>query len=865
MSLAEVPRAPLAERYAAAVAQRRAAQGHSAPDETIGLDGEIRAAKTWEYLEGLGTQGLMARRREVARLARDEGIGATAPALGPRWQVDPIPLIFDQDEWAPLAEGLQQRARLLDAILTDLYGERRLLKSHLLPAELFLGHDGYLLPADGVTIPGPRQLPVAGADIARGPDGWVVMTDRTQAPAGIGYALANRRLITRVMEPLFRASRASTLRGFFDVMQHALHRAAPPGVTSPRIVLLSPGPSSETAYDQALVATLLGHPLVVADDLMVRDGAVWLRAGGRRLRVHVIQRRVDGDWMDSLELRPESRLGVPGLMAAARRGVVSVVNPIGAGVVENIGMAPYLNRVAREVLGEDLKLAAPQTWWCGDPASRSHVLTNMERLVLRPISRSNRPTLRPGWEMTAAAREQMAAQIEAEPWAWAAQELIDSSTAPVITKEGLSPRAMVLRTFRIAVDDDYVVMPGGLAKVASNEKKPVVQTERGVITKDVWVLEGAQDPVWSFLRLVPSEEGTGIATMPALTPRAAGDLYWLGRYAERAESTARLVAVADNLVDDHISRPGSAGHTALETLLDAVSQLTGVTARIDPDDRQGAVIEQLRTLLIDQDRLGTVSFAVERTTQNALSVRELLSPETVGILGSLTDRLDQERESDDLFDAQGVSSAVLQSCLALAGIFGESIVRDEIWLFVDAGRRLERAQAMVGLLRHTIAELRSPVAEAVIVEMALRVSDSLITYRRRMAAGVGSVVPAIAALELLLEDATNPRSVRYQLDRLVHHFSGDDGAPIRSAVEAARELTTDVDHDAIFTGNREGLANLLTDLDLRLRDLSRTIEREHFAPQRPSRAFAVPEREGTGQAAQRWSGDEADRPDGAAS
>ncbi|MDO5494460.1 MAG: circularly permuted type 2 ATP-grasp protein [bacterium] len=845
MSIAAASVTSLAERYAATLAARRA-EGHTALDETISPEGEIRAAGIWEHLEGLGTRGLLSRKREVARLARDEGIGATAPAIGARWQVDPIPLIFDESEWAPLAEGLQQRARLLDAILTDLYGERRLLRDHLLPAELFLGHDGYLLPADSVTIPGPRQLPVAGADLARGPDGWVVITDRTQAPAGIGYALANRRLVTRVMEPLFLSSRASRLRGFFDVLQHALHRAAPAGVTSPRIVLLSPGPSSDTAYDQALVATLLGHPLVVADDLVVRDGAVWLRTGGRRHRVHVIQRRVDGDWMDSLDLRPDSRLGVPGLMAAARRGAVSVVNPIGSGVVENIGMAPYLERVAREVLGEDLRLAAPQTWWCGERAARSHVLANMQDLVIRPTSRTNRPTSRPGWEMTAAEREEMAAQIEAEPWAWAAQELVDSSTTPVITKEGLSPRAMVLRTFRIAIDDDYVVMPGGLARVASSENESVVLSARGVLTKDVWVLEGAQAPVWSSLRLVPSEEGSDIA-MPSLTPRAAGDLYWLGRYGERAESTARLVAVADNLVDDHISRPGSAGHQAMEILLEALTQITGISARLDPEDRQGAVIEQLRTLLLEGDRLGTVAFAAEQTAENALAVRELLSRETIGILGALTDRLANERESEDLFDAQGVATSVLQACLALAGIFGESIVRDEIWLFVDAGRRLERAQAIIGLLRHTIAERRSPVAEAVIVEMALRVSDSLITYRRRMAAGVGSVVPAIAAIELLLEDPTNPRSLRFQLDRLLLTFSGDDGATIRRAVAAARDLTTDLDHETLFAGNREGLAGLLADLDARLRDLSQAIEQEYFAPQRPSRAFAVPEWDGAGR------------------
>lgn len=841
MSIAVPASGPtISQRYAGAVAARRRA-GHQALDETIDLDGSVPDGTFWDHLDGLGVLGLMSRRREVDRLVRDEGI-ASAPGMTTRWQVDPIPLVIDEPEWTPLAEGLQQRARLLDAILTDLHGERRLIRDRLLPAELFLGHDDYLLPAHGITLPGPRQLPIAGADLVHTRDGWVVLTDRTQAPAGIGYALANRRLVTRVMEPLFRASRASRLRGFFDVMQHALHRAAPAGVTNPRIVLLSPGPTSETAYDQALVATLLGHPLVLSDDLIVQGGAVWLRTSGRRHRVDVIQRRVDGDWMDPLDLRSDSRLGVTGLLAAARRGVVSVVNPIGSGVLENVGMGPYLAMVCRAVLGEELLLPNPRTWWCGDPADRSHVLANLHDLVIRPISRTRRPTIIPGWELGAEARADLAARIIDRPYAWAAQEHIESSTAPVITGDGLSPRPMVLRTFRIAVDDDYIVMPGGFAKVAQNEQQSVVLNERGVIAKDVWVLESSHTPAWSSLQLVPAEEGT--SAMPALTPRAAGDLYWLGRYAERVEATARLVAVADNLADDHLARPGSPGHQAMDVILGALGRLTGIERGVQPEqDPSAPVLEQLRTALTDPERVGSVAYAAERTADNAIAVRELLSPETVGILSTLSETLREAREDEGLIDAQRVSASVLQSSLALAGIAAESLVRDEIWTFMDAGRRLERAQALIGLLRHTVTERRSPVTEAVIVEMALRAADTLITYRRRMAAGVGSVVPAVAAVELILADPANPRSVRYQLDRLVELFEGEDDVAARVAAEATRAILSSADLEAAFAAEREGIRELLSDLEVRLRALSRAIERTYFAPQPSSRAFTVQELE----------------------
>ncbi len=830
----------LIEAYAERVASRTT--GHAdAVDETQ-PGGAVHDPALWEHLEGLGIAGLNARRREIDRLARDERIAGGGRG---RWRIDPIPLVFGPEEWAELQAGLEQRARLLDAILADLYGARDLIRQRLLPAELFLGHDGYLLPAHGVTIPGPRQLPFAGTDVARGPDGWRVLTDRAQAPAGIGYALANRRLVTRVMEPLFRSTRSNRLRGFFDVMQNALVNAAPPGITSPRIVLFSPGPASETAYDQSLVATQLGHPLVVADDLMVRDGGVWLRTPGRPQRVDVIQRRMDGEWADPLDLRPDSRLGVAGLLAAARRGAVSIVNPIGSGVLENIGMAPYLPAVCRAVLDEDLLLAAPETWWCGDATARNHVLANLTRLVLRPTSRSERPTTIAGWELGDEQRDELRRRIEAEPWAWTGQVPVAPSTVPVVTPQGLSPRAMVLRTFRIALDDEYAVMPGGFAKVAVSEDDVLVHRSDDILAKDVWVLETGQAPVWRSLR--PSVRAdAGLPVMPDLTPRAAGDLYWLARYAERVEATARLVAVGDNLVDDQLTRPESAGHTAMEVIMGAIGEVTGV--RLDPDaaateaDRYS---DQL-TRLVVEDAPGSLTHAARRTSENALAVRELLSPETVGIVGGLTELLTEVRDGEGPIDHQAVAAQVLTTTLALAGMAGESLVRDSIWTFMDTGRRIERAQATVALLDQTLTSQHSPVAEAVVAEMVLRAGDTLITYRRRMAAGVGSTVPAVATMELLLADPINPRSVRYQLDRLHRHF--DTGRPDRlaDAIARARELVLDLDADALFAGRRGALAELLASLNGRLRDIARLIEKTHFAPQSPSHAFAVPEFERVG-------------------
>ena len=369
-------------------------------DPLSGIQAEVA-----DTLRSVGPMGLTGWAERVRSFIADEGISYGIRRRGEtarNWSLDPIPLLLSSPEWDRLEAGLAQRAVLLDAVLGDIYGERRLVQRGLLPAETFLGHAGFLHQATSIRLPGPRQLVLAAADLARDDTGaWRLLGDRAQAPSGAAYAMANRRIIARVLPTLHRRTDLARLRGFFDTMRQALQAAAPTGVDVPRVVVLSPGPLSETAYDQALTATLLGFPLVESDDLTARDGQVWLRTTGGLERVDVLLRRVDADWCDNLELRPESRLGVPGLVEAARLGACSVVNPLGAAVLENVALLPYLASVCRAVTGEDLLLRPAQTWWCGDATQRSHVLANLDRLVIKATSRGVGPASRFGWELGA--------------------------------------------------------------------------------------------------------------------------------------------------------------------------------------------------------------------------------------------------------------------------------------------------------------------------------------------------------------------------------------------------------------------------------------------------------------------------------
>lgn len=808
-----------------------------------------------ETIESLGAAGLMARRAAVRRLVQDDGItygSGSEGAAGRQWEVDPLPLIIDAAQWAALERGLDQRARLLDLVLADLYGSQRLLRERRIPAAAVLGHPGFLSAAVGTRLPTERQLFLHATDLARSGDGaWVVLSDRTQAPSGAGYAMANRRLIARSMEGLHRSTDIRRLRGFFDRMQLALDEVAPRTDDRPRVVLLTPGVWSETAFDQAFTATLLGRPLVQSDDLTMRGGRVWLRTTGRLEPIDVMLRRVDADYSDSLDLRPESRLGVPGLVEATRRGVVSVVNPLGAAVLENPALLPYLAEVSRTVLGEDLELPHAETWWCGDDVARRHVLARLDQLVLRPISRaSGRPHIF-GWELSAAELEDHRRSIEAQPWAWTAQEPMPLSTAPIVTPSGLQPRSLVLRTFALAEGGSYHVMPGGLGRVATEANSLLVTNQTGALSKDVWVLSSPAAEHRERDRTDAGELGrVRLAPQPAqtrgitLAPRSAEDLYWCGRYTERAEATTRLLVVADNLAADNINRPSTPGFSAMTATLQAVTEVTTVRpgfTGVGADDRLAHPFEHLRTLLTAPDVVGSVAFYARRAGQTASDVREQLSSDIWSVLSRLDRTLAEALAEGSESQIQPVGAKSLESLLALSGIVAEGLVRDSTWAFIDAGRRIERAQVITRLLRNTLAIERPPIVDGQLTEAVLRACDSVITHRRRMAAGLGPATPIGSAVDLLLLDGTNPRSVTYQMDRLGEDLSIVPDVRLATEIREIVTMLRAVDIDEVCQGGRLDLVDLLIALEQRLRSLADDIEATHFVHQAPQRSFVVAE------------------------
>src|SRR5271170_5454119 len=429
-------------------------------------------------LTSLGGKELAHRWQTARRRIRENGVtyNVYGDPLGTDrpWSLDAIPLLIPPAEWAYLEAGLIQRARLLNIILADLYGPQKLLLNGDLPSALVFANPAFWRACHGVQVPASTYLHLLAVDLARSPDGqWWVISDRTQAPSGAGYALENRIVMAETFPDLFREAQL---------------RLSPSTRAHPRVVLLTPGPLNETYFEHSYLARYLGFTLVQGADLTVRDSRVFLKTLEGLKQVDVILRRVDDGFCDPIELRSDSYLGVSGLVEAVRAGNVAVANALGSGLIETSAFMPFLPGLSRRMLGEPLKLPAVATWWCGQPKALSYVRDNLDFLVIKPAfpSKGMEPVF--GGRLAAGERSRLLERVEERPHEFVGQELLHLSTVPVWSDNTLSARRVVLRVYLAASGDSWVVMPGGLARVSASLDTPVVSMQRGGGSKDTWVL-----------------------------------------------------------------------------------------------------------------------------------------------------------------------------------------------------------------------------------------------------------------------------------------------------------------------------------------------------------------------------------------
>jgi uncharacterized circularly permuted ATP-grasp superfamily protein/uncharacterized alpha-E superfamily protein len=823
-------------------------------DEFCGADGAPRSH--WQGLvDQLGSwqpAELAERWEQARRLIRDNGVtyamqdeksGEQRP-----WVLDPIPLVVAGGDWERLEVGINQRARVLDALLADLYGPQHLLSEGLVPPELVFGHPGFLRCCHGMEVPGGRWLHLYASVVARNRDGqWVALGDRTDVPRGLGYALENRLVVSRLFPTAFEQCNVERLAPFFIGLRSLL-RGLAAGRDTPRIALQSPGSSSATSFEDAYLARYLGYPLVEGGDLAVRDDRLGLKTLGGLVPMDVLLRRVPDRLCDPLELEAAALEGTPGLVQAVRRGRIAVANALGASLAESPGFAEFLPAISRRLLDEELALPTPRSWWCGLPGNLDHVLHVLDDCVIEPVKPRRGPKRYVPSLLAAADRARLIEEIRSRPADWVGRERVERSVAPCWNDGAIAPAAVLMRCFAVAVPGGYQTMRGALARmsIGRSSGEELLLSSQG--SKDVWVLSSGPVAPLTLLRR-PGQPIPLRRSGYDLPSRVADHLHWLGRHAERAENAARLLrTISARLASE--SNQECAVEAA--TLLATIASPAADARPISTDVRQ--MRADIQALVHDPDRPGSVREHIDRLWRTASVVRDRISIDSWKVLArvrrdSLSGRMPLRQLAASVGDVLPHLDTLIFDLSAFAGLGMESMTRGPGWRFLDMGRRIERASAAINLLAAALAVPRpwsvgdGPRGDTPrLDEMLLEIADSSMTYRNRYP----GVLEAAPLIDLLVIDETNPRSVGFQFAALADHVAalpGDDASPVltgeRRAVMAAVSQLRLADVDRLAASDEQGgrreLAALLGRLETLVREFADAISHRYLVHSTPRR------------------------------
>jgi len=768
------------------------------PDEYMAQDGTPRAVWT-RFFDAFAelTPGDIERRFGSAdRHLREAGVthrapGETAERL---WPLSHLPLLIDEADWQQLTAGIVQRAELLELVLGDLYGEGRLIAENAVPAAAIAGSAEYLRAVCGIKPPGGRYLNMYAADVGRGPDGrWWVLGDRTQSPSGAGYALENRLVLSRAFTTLYKSMNVERVAPFFEAFRDALRASA--DRDEPRIGLLTPGSFSETYFEHATLARYLGFLLVEGDDLAVSGDRIHIRTVAGLKRLDVLLRRVDSNSLDPLELDASSQLGVPGLIDVLRKNGVVVANMPGSGVMEARALLGFLPSLSRRFFGEDLKMPHIATWWCGQKSAREEVLSRLDEVAIEGAYGRGVPGFGRGpvlaSELSASERERLTSAINDRGIDYVGQELVRLSTTPVWDQGRIAPRPFVLRVFAAATPGGWTIMPGGFCRIADQPDARAVSMGDGARAADVWVVS---DKAVSTATLLPTGDSVRIRRIAGWVPsRAADNLFWLGRYLERAEATLRLLRALGTQRE-----PGKGSSTVLHSV-ERIQRLLvtwGATSQATRAQPAKVAAEALQS----QERFGSALSLLRAAQRTTTSLRERLSPDAWQVITEMTERLAEEVDDDD--GVVVAAELTLQELASFAGLAQENMNRAAGWRFLEMGRRAERAINTVRFAR----QFAYDEAGSEDLDILLTLVDCQITYRSRYL--VGPLLPPVRDLVVL--DPYNPRSVAFQVSALNDHIASlptlKEGGlierPQRLAVALQATLTTaeaaDLDTKSLF-------------------------------------------------------------------
>ena len=765
-------------------------------------------SKFFNFLGSDGFNELDQRTAQLQRQIRDNGVtyNVYADADGPQrpWLLDLFPMMVSAQDWTHIQAGIKQRARLLDRVMADIYGPQQLLEKGLLPSALVHGHPGYLRAMRGVQPAGGTYLHIAAFDIAHGPDGqWSVVSQRTQSPSGLGYLLENRRSISLLFPEAFREMEVQHLAASYKVLIDGLKAMSPAheSDSGSRVVLLTPGPYNETYFEHAYLARFLGLTLVEGSDLMVRNDRLYLKTLRGLEPVHGLLKRLDDEFLDPLELRSDSTLGVPGLLQVIRAGNVRVVNTPGSAFLESTALLGFLPALSKHLLGEALTLPSLATWWCGEQAILPNVLSQLKKFVIKPTYPGSGMASVIGPILSERELSQWAGRIASQGEAFTVQAYLPLSQTPTWQDQRIAPRSAMLRVFAVADGaGSWQVLPGGLARLAG-ENENMASMQYGGSSADVWVL-GAQASVGKDAVNQPLAENLASGNAPDLraeqpapawsnallrhrapvTSRAAENLFWLGRYTERAENSTRLARLTLQCLggEDQTSQPLLAWLTSM-----AVGNAL-VLDSVPPATQSRRIFKRaLVANLTNTKQAGSVGSNLKALKNAASAVRERLSQEQWSIIMraeiDFFDRCNTFKNSNTGTNTQGqgretpidlntldYSSVEALSALesasgflaAITGAQTDRMTRDDGWRLLSVGRLIERLNTLAAALVRGF-ETKAVFEEGGFSAM-IALFDSTITFHAQYQERRD--IPAL--LDLLVLDSDNPRALSWVLQAL---------------------------------------------------------------------------------------------------
>lgn len=718
-------------------------------------------------LESAGIKQLEQKQLEIDWRLEDNGVTYNIyndpEGNNRRWNLDPIPLVLTDTEWEEISKGLKQRAKLLNLIFKDLYTEQRLIKEGIVPAEIIFAHKSFIPEVFNFENKDYYSMRFYATDISRGPDGkfWVI-NDRTQSPSGLGYAIENRLTMNSVSNDLYPNVEILKMAKFIEGFKNMLKSLSSTNQDNPLIALLTPGPLNETYFEHSYISSFLDLNLVQGEDLLVKNNQLWLKSLNGLRRVDTLIRRVDSQYCDPLELRNDSKLGVAGLVNVIRKDNLSMINPIGVGILENIGLNPFMKNIAKYLLDEELILPQIATWWCGQKKELNFVLENIQNLIIKKIDKTDDIEIHFANRLNEKELNFLIEKIKKNPHYYVGQEIIDFSTTPSFSKGKVEPRNTVIRSFSYLHENEYHVMPGGLIRVSPTKDSLVVSNQKGGTSKDLWILGKSEhfegNNIFKNRSFIDSR-------LENISTKRAENLFWLGRYLTRAITTARMIRfnlknmLNLNRYDDNNNSKKTSGILNL-----ALTHLT-MSYPGFLDEKNTLPLKEIISLIKDKNRIGTLSFTISMLSNLNASVKNLLTMEAWRIYEKMQKEWNSYNKREFLTnkDHIGELDKLLIYLMAYRELIDESIFKEQGLILYDIGCKIEISQLLISKLRSLLTLKLDKLIEYDVLDSMLNSYESYNSYR----AYYKSSLDLENVLDFLIFNTKYPKSLIYIINQLL--------------------------------------------------------------------------------------------------